>query len=127
MIRFRPAAARELASDFRYYEKDSPSRGRRFVDAVGRALAQIAESPGGFPLLFEPDIRSAKVKRFPYRVVYVVVGEDVDVIAVAPRQETTGVLAPTPQIDRRRSSIAARNASTADPFTRSRTPGKWWR
>jgi hypothetical protein len=33
--------------------------------------------------LQEPDIRSAKVKRFPYRVVYVVVGEDVDVIAVA--------------------------------------------
>jgi len=43
----------------------------------------IAEHPERFPLLQEPDIRSAKVKRFPYRVVYVVVGEDVDVIAVA--------------------------------------------
>jgi hypothetical protein len=32
---------------------------------------------------YEPDIRSAKVPRFPYRVVYVVVGSDVDVVAVA--------------------------------------------
>lgn len=34
-------------------------------------------------MLFEPDIRSAKVERFPYRIVYIVVGEDVDVLAVA--------------------------------------------
>ena len=48
-----------------------------------RALLAVAESPLGFPLLYEPDIRSAKVERFPYRIVYVVIGEDVDVIAVA--------------------------------------------
>jgi hypothetical protein len=41
------------------------------------------EAPGGFPLLYEPAIRSAKVERFPYRVVYVVIGDDIDVIAVA--------------------------------------------
>ncbi len=83
MIRFRPAAARELAADFRYYEKDFPGRGRRFVEAVDVALGQIAGAPERFPLLFEPDIRSAKVKRFPYRVVYIVVDDVIDVIAVA--------------------------------------------
>ena len=46
-------------------------------------LAQIAAHPSAFPLLYEPDIRSAKVKRFPYRVVYVVVAETIDVLAVA--------------------------------------------
>ena len=83
MIRFRPAAAREFAADFRHYEKDHPGRGRRFVEAVDVVLSQIAESPERFPLLFDPDIRSAKVQRFPYRVVYVAVGGDVEVIAVA--------------------------------------------
>jgi toxin ParE1/3/4 len=34
-------------------------------------------------MLYEPDIRSAKVERFPYRIVYVVIGYDIDVIAVA--------------------------------------------
>jgi hypothetical protein len=46
-------------------------------------LGRIAEAPQRFPLLFEPDIRSAKVARFPYRVIYIVLGSDVEVIAVA--------------------------------------------
>lgn len=83
MIRFRPAAARELAADFRYYEKDYPGRGVRFVTAVDAALTQIAVAPLRFAILYEPDIRSAKVKRFPYRVVYLVVEDVIDVIAVA--------------------------------------------
>lgn len=83
MIRFRPAAARELTADVRYYNKHYTGRGDRFGAAVERALFAIVESPSGFPLLYEPDIRSAKVERFPYRVVYVVIGDDIDVIAVA--------------------------------------------
>ena len=83
MIRFRPAAARDLTADVRYYNKHYAGRGIRFAAAVERALFAIAESPFGFPMLYEPDIRSAKVERFPYRVVYVVVAGDIDVIAVA--------------------------------------------
>jgi hypothetical protein len=83
VIRFRPAAAREFAADFRYYEKDYQGRGVRFVAAVDATLAQIASAPLRFAILYEPDIRSAKVKRFPYRVVYIVVEGAIYVIAVA--------------------------------------------
>jgi len=83
VIRFRPAAARELAADFRYYEKDHPGRGHRFVAAVDATLAQVATAPLRFAIMYEPDIRSAKVRRFPYRVVYVVVDGAIDVVAVA--------------------------------------------
>lgn len=83
MIRFRPAAARELTADVRYYNKHYPGRGDRFVAAVEKGLERIASAPLTFPLLFEPDIRSAKVERFPYRIVYILVGADVDVLAVA--------------------------------------------
>lgn len=83
MIQFRPAAAREFAADFRHYENDYRGRGVRFVEAVDRVLKRIAESPARFPLHLEPDVRSAKVPRFPYRVVYLVVDGDIDVIAVA--------------------------------------------
>ena len=83
MIRFRPAAARELTADVRHYNKHYAGRGARFAAAVERALFAIVEVTSRFPLLYEPDIRSAKVERFPYRVVYVVVGGDIDVIAVA--------------------------------------------
>lgn len=90
MIRFRPAAAREFAADFRYYEKDHPGRGIRFVAAVDAALRQIAAAPSRFAILYEPDIRSVKVKRFPYRVVYVVVDDAIDVIAVAHAKRRPG-------------------------------------
>lgn len=90
MIRFRPAAAREFAADYRRYEDDYPGRGDRFVSAVDILLRAIAAHPQRFPLLQEPDIRSAKVRRFPYRVVYVVVGDDVDVIAVAHAKRRPG-------------------------------------
>lgn len=69
MILFRPAAARELAADVRYYD------GRY----AGRGTA-----------LYAPDIRSAKVARFPYRVVYVIVGSNIDVVAVAHAKRRPG-------------------------------------
>lgn len=83
MIRFRPAAARELVADFRYYERHYPGRGRRFVAAVDATLAKVEATPDRYAILYEPDIRSAKVPRFPYRVVYVVVYDTIDVAAVA--------------------------------------------
>ena len=83
VIRFRPAAARELTADDRYCNKHYTGRGDRFAVAVERALLAIAESPLAFPLLYEPDIRSAKVERFPYRVVYILVEENIDILAVA--------------------------------------------
>jgi plasmid stabilization system protein ParE len=83
VIRFRPAAAREFLADVRHYDKQYPRRGQRFAEAVERTLVRIAESPLLFPLLYEPDIRSAKVDRFPYRAVYLIARDDVDVIAVA--------------------------------------------
>lgn len=82
MIWFRPEAARELAADVGYYDEKYPGRGQRFAASVERTLALITEFPLAFPVLYEPDIRSAKVERFPYRVVDVVVQPNIDVIAV---------------------------------------------
>ncbi len=90
MIRFRPAAARELADDVAYYDRDYEGRGHRFSDAVDRTLGLIATLPEAYPLLYEPEIRSAKVARFPYRVVYVIVGGDIDVLAVAHARRRPG-------------------------------------
>lgn len=90
MIIFRPEAARELAADVRYYDEKYPGRGQRFAGAVERSLMLISEFPLAYPVLYEPDIRSAKVARFPYRVVYVVVAANVDVIAVAHAKRRPG-------------------------------------
>ena len=90
MIIFRPEAARELAADVRYYDEKYPGRGQRFARAVERTLALITEFPLAFPVLYDPDIRSAKVARFPYRVVYVVVASNIDVVAIAHAKRRPG-------------------------------------
>lgn len=70
IIFFRPEDARELAADVRDYDGKYAGRGQRFATAVERTLALIAEFPLAFPALYEPDIRSVKMARFPCRIVY---------------------------------------------------------
>jgi plasmid stabilization system protein ParE len=69
VILFRPAAARELAADVRYCNERYTGRGQRFAEAVER---------------------SAKVARFPYRVVYVIVEPNIDVVAVTHAKRRPG-------------------------------------
>ena len=90
MILFRPAAARALAADVRYYDEQYAGRGQRFAEAVDRTLGLVSEWPLAFPILYEPDIRSAKVAKFPYRIVYVIVASNIDVVAVAHAKRRPG-------------------------------------
>lgn len=83
MILLRPAAARELAADVRYYDERYQGRGQRFARAVETSLSVISSFPLAYPVLYEPDIRSAKVPLFPYRLIYVALRADIDVLAVA--------------------------------------------
>ncbi len=61
MIRFRPAAARELAADVRFYRRQYTGRGDRLADAVDQTLRRIEKAPLSFPVLQEPEIRSVDV------------------------------------------------------------------
>lgn len=90
MIRFSAGASRELEADFRRYERQRPGRGRRFLSAIDIVLGLISEAPNSFTLLRAPSVRSAKVERFPYRVVFLVMGEDIMVIAVAHGRRRPG-------------------------------------
>ena len=90
LISFRPAAARELIEAVAYYEREREGRGQRFATAIEGALVLIAGLPQAHPILLAPDIRSIKVRRFPYRFVYVVLADTIDVIAVAHAKRRPG-------------------------------------
>ncbi|MEZ4399260.1 MAG: type II toxin-antitoxin system RelE/ParE family toxin [Kofleriaceae bacterium] len=90
LISFRPAAARELIAAVAHYDRDRDGRGQRFADAVERALELLVALPQAAPILLAPDIRAAKVRYFPYRVIYVVVRDTIDVIAVAHAKRRPG-------------------------------------
>lgn len=83
MIRFSSGASRELEADYRRYERQRLGRGKRFLAAIDVVLARLLDAADSFPLLRPPDVRSAKVERFPYRIVFMLVAQDVFVLAVA--------------------------------------------
>ena len=67
----RPAARRDAARAFRWYERQRPGLGHEFLRAVGVTFAAVDRTPERFPVALD-DIRTAVVRRFPYAVYFVV-------------------------------------------------------
>jgi plasmid stabilization system protein ParE len=65
----RPAAASEIETAYRWYEKEREGLGSEFLEAVDKLVKAIAESPERFPSI-RKDIRRAVLRRFPYSIFY---------------------------------------------------------
>ena len=75
-------AENELTESARFYEQRRDFLGERFLDAVGETLAKIqTNSAFGQPGKF--GTRSWKVKRFPFRLVYLEQLDRIWVVAAA--------------------------------------------
>ena len=75
-----PAAAAEIETAYRWYEKEREGLGAEFLEAVEKMVKAIAENPERFPAI-RKDIRRAVLRRFPYSIFYRIVSEHVVVIA----------------------------------------------
>jgi len=81
-VRLRERAATDIDHAAGYYRTEAGAEvALRFIDAIERAVAQIARSPQSGSLRFAyeleiPDLRVRPIGRFPYLVFYVI-GEDV--------------------------------------------------
>ena len=83
---FHPEAERELLRELAYYSKGRAGSDARFLDAVQLAAARAARHPlAGAPTYGE--IRSMRVKGFPFSVVYRDATQAVEVIAVSPHRK----------------------------------------
>jgi plasmid stabilization system protein ParE len=76
----RPAAAAEIETAYRWYEKEREGLGSEFLEAVEKMVKAIAENPERFPAI-RKDIRRAVLSRFPYSIFYRIVSGHVVVIA----------------------------------------------
>jgi plasmid stabilization system protein ParE len=78
---FNSLAEAELREAVHYYESEAPGLGRRFLSGVEFALAEVLNHPlTGSPL--RGDVRRKSVVRFPYQLLYRVVGDEVRVLAI---------------------------------------------
>ena len=82
MIRFRARAAEDVRIIIEHYRNTYPGRAERFLAAMDRALEVVEAQPLAFAVFEPPDVRGVQVRSFPYRIVYIVVREDAEVIAL---------------------------------------------
>lgn len=93
-VQLDPSAVVELDQAADWYEHQRSGLGRELVVEVRAAVRAVGESPrAGSPVEgVDPalDVRRVRVGRFPYQVVYVTLGQDVVVIAVAHDRRQPG-------------------------------------
>lgn len=67
---FHPAAEAEFLESVGYYESRVPGLGGAFIEEFEALAAVIGDSPKGWQVELEPDIRRAPLHRFPLSIVY---------------------------------------------------------
>lgn len=82
-VRFAEEAEAEYTEALAWYRACSGRAAVGFATAVEEMVEQIRESPERFPTIHTEDYRFALLARYPYSLIYRVVGPDVRVVAVA--------------------------------------------
>lgn len=75
-----PAAASDIESAAAWYEKQRPRLGLRFLDAVDDAASKARKAPRQFAV-FYCGTRRARLKRFPYQLIFRALPRKILVIA----------------------------------------------
>ncbi len=77
-------ADQEMVEAAQYYHEQQPELGSDFLDKVDAAIDRIASNPLRFAFYRDSKlVRSIRLERFPYRLLFVVEPSRVSVVAVA--------------------------------------------
>jgi toxin ParE1/3/4 len=80
---FHPDAAVEYLESITFYEHRLKGLGADFIAAFERVASNICLSPLLHPLEVKPDIRIARMKRFPYNILFREKEAAIQILAVA--------------------------------------------
>lgn len=78
---FEDEAKSEFRRSAKYYERERPGRGKKFIAEVTAVLKHIGRYPFAAPIIWG-DFRRARVRHFPYNIIYSVEEDHVAVVAV---------------------------------------------
>lgn len=88
-VRFHPAAAQEAEEGYEWYAARNPDVAHGFREELRHAVEAVAENPGTWPR-YGRRARRYLFPRFPFSLVYVVRGDEVEVVAVAHAKRRPG-------------------------------------
>ena len=77
----RKEAELDITSAFEYYENQRLGLGHDFLLCVEEGLSKIERNPTHYKIIYK-ELRRIAVRRFPYRILYLVQGKQVIVTAV---------------------------------------------
>ncbi len=93
-VRLSPEAVTELAEAAQWYAARRPGLEVEFLTEVERVLPLIGTSPASFPRLLDLPadlvVRRALLPRFPYAIVFMDLGTEIRVLAVAHAKRRPG-------------------------------------
>ena len=82
-LRYHPLVAQDIAAAIDWYEGRSVGLGERFRAAVDARFDDIVDAPEMFPRAFDDsDFRFARMRKFPYLLLFRVRAEIVQVIGL---------------------------------------------
>ena len=86
---FHPAAAQEAESAYDWYVVRNPWAAQGFREELRHAIDAVSENPGTWP---RHGVRGRRYvfPRFPFSLVYVVRGDQVEILAVAHSRRRPG-------------------------------------
>ena len=80
---FHPEAEAEHLETVVYYETRQPGLGAHYLASFEQVLDHLRANPRRYPIVREPDIRRARMPRFPLSIIYREAGERIEILAVA--------------------------------------------
>ncbi len=81
-VRYTRRAQSDLKSVYTYLDQRAPGAARAVKELIERRIANLADFPLMAPETDEPGIRELTIVRYPYKVYYEVVDEEVWVIHI---------------------------------------------
>lgn len=92
--REHPVAREELRSAALWYDDQHAGLGKDFLDAIDEAIERLLDRPHSAPIVAgwedEPQVRSMRVRVFPYRVLYYITDTAVVIVAYAHQRRRPG-------------------------------------
>lgn len=86
-LRFEIEAAAELEDAALWYDHQHPGLGSEFLAAIDATIVSIDRWPEAAPAVLglpaDLPVRSAVVRRFPYRIAYLITDDAIRVLAIA--------------------------------------------
>ncbi|AWW32502.1 type II toxin-antitoxin system RelE/ParE family toxin [Echinicola strongylocentroti] len=80
--RLSEEAESDVYDSYLWYEKQKEGLGEDFLNALDAVEQAITDNPTTYRSRYKKKVRAFVVDRFPYQVLYVVNGNDIDVISV---------------------------------------------